>query len=209
MKSSDRAARLSIARPPPQVVDAARHLDEAVTAHLSGETERAAELIRAADFATLYVDWLKPIMASSERHLIVPLTQLIPRRPKAERDPVRMPSKDIRTKIHQRDGYNCRFCGIPVIRPEIRRALRAKYPEALRWGRRDTERHAGFLVMWAQYDHVLPHALGGTNDFENLVLACAACNFGRAGYSLEEVGVEDPRARPVVVRNWDGLERFR
>lgn len=29
-------------------------------------------------------------------------------------------------------------------------------------------------------DHLLPRALGGTNDFSNLVMSCKPCNTGKA-----------------------------
>lgn len=61
---------------------------------------------------------------------------------------------------------------------------------------------------WAQYDHVLPHAYGGTNDLDNLAVSCAACNFGKMSYRLEELGLADPRERPSIQSQWDGLERL-
>lgn len=209
MTAGELAARLSIGTPPPEIAVAVRHLDDAVTAHLEGRAALADELIRAADISAIY-GWLKPIWANSEVHLRVPVTQQQPTRAKELREPVRMPSKTEKERIHQRDGYKCRFCGMPVIRKEIRDQIRANYPKALRWGRKESEQHAAFQAMWAQYDHLLPHALGGTNELSNIVLACAACNFGRGGYSLNDVGVRDPRERPVVAGHaWDGLERFR
>jgi hypothetical protein len=207
MVSGDLTARLSISTPPPEISDAARYLDDAVTAHLEGKAALADELLRAADISAIY-GWLKSIWARSEVHL-VPGNKPSPVRAKELREPVRMPSKAERQQIHRRDGYNCRFCTMPVIRPEIRDKIRAKYPKAVRWGRKESEQHAAFQAMWAQYDHLLPHALGGTNELSNIVLACAACNFGRGGYSLNDVGVQDPRDRPVVASSWDGLERFR
>jgi hypothetical protein len=44
---------------------------------------------------------------------------------------------------------------------------------------------------------------------ENIVITCGPCNFGRVHYSLEEVGLIDPRTREPVRSKWDGLERFR
>lgn len=82
------------------------------------------------------------------------------------------------------------------------------YPDAVPWGRKNSEQHAAFQAMWMQYDHVLPHAKGGTNDLSNVVISCAPCNFGRMEFTLEEVGVEDPRLREPVRSTWDGLERF-
>jgi hypothetical protein len=63
--------------------------------------------------------------------------------------------------------------------------------------------------MWVQYDHLLAHANSGTNDLDNIVITCGPCNFGRIHYSLEEVGLIDPRTREAVRSDWDGLERFR
>ena len=65
------------------------------------------------------------------------------------------------------------------------------------------------LAMWAQYDHILPYARGGTSNLDNIVVACAPCNFGRMNYTLEEVGLTDPRLREPVRSTWGGLENFR
>ncbi|MEL0166487.1 MAG: HNH endonuclease [Pseudomonadaceae bacterium] len=61
--------------------------------------------------------------------------------------------------------------------------------------------------MWAQYDHVVPHSHGGANDLDNLVVTCAACNFGKMEYTLDELGLIDPRTIPPIQSSWDGLER--
>lgn len=123
--------------------------------------------------------------------------------------PARMPSAQEKSWLHTRDGYHCRFCGIPVIRPEIREKIRRVYPRALRWGKRNAERHAAFFALWAQYDHLLPHAKGGSNELSNLVVTCAACNYGRGGYTLGEMGLCNPLDRPPIQSPWDGLGAFR
>jgi len=46
-------------------------------------------------------------------------------------------------------------------------------------------------------------------DVENVVVSCAPCNYGKQDYMLEELGLLDPRSRPVVRTSWDGLERLR
>ena len=118
-----------------------------------------------------------------------------------------MPNASDKRMLHLRDGYHCRFCSIPVIRKEIREALRILYPSAIRWGSTNGSQHAAFQAMWAQYDHVIPHALGGDNGLDNLVVTCAPCNFGRMNHSLEEVSISDPRKRAPLSSHWDGLER--
>lgn len=55
---------------------------------------------------------------------------------------------------------------------------------------------------------MLPHAYGGTNDLDNLVVSCAACNSGKMSYRLEGLGLTDPRERPPIQSQWDGLERL-
>ncbi|MCG8043042.1 MAG: HNH endonuclease [Candidatus Thiodiazotropha endolucinida] len=119
-----------------------------------------------------------------------------------------MPNDAEKKQLHERDGYHCRFCGVPVIRKEVRSAIKKLYPNALQWERKNIEQHAAFQAMWLQYDHVLPHARGGNNDLENVVITCAPCNFGRMDYLMEEVGISDPREREPVKSSWDGLERI-
>jgi 5-methylcytosine-specific restriction endonuclease McrA len=60
--------------------------------------------------------------------------------------------------------------------------------------------------MWAQYDHVVPHARGGSNDIGNLVVTCAPCNYGRMNYTLSEAGLQDPRTHSPRIGPWTGLQ---
>ena len=128
--------------------------------------------------------------------------------PRAERVKARMPTKAEVATLLARDGFHCRFCGIPLIRAETRMLIRNAYPEALRWGVRNAEQHAGFQAMWLQYDHMLPHARGGSNELSNMIVTCAPCNNGRSNLTLEEVGLTDPFLRAPIRSKWDGLERF-
>jgi 5-methylcytosine-specific restriction endonuclease McrA len=120
----------------------------------------------------------------------------------------RMPLQAVKNALIERDGHHCRFCGIPVIRSEVRRRVTDAYPKLNIWGVGNINQHAAFQTMWAQYDHVIPYTRGGSNEIDNLVVTCAPCNFGRMQYTLEEVGLVDPRTRAPVRSTWDGLERF-
>ena len=126
----------------------------------------------------------------------------------AHQESLRMPLSAEQQLLHLRDGYHCRFCGIPVVRKKVRDRLRELYPTVLERGRTNRTQHAAFQAMWAQYDHVLPYARGGTSDLDNLIVTCAPCNFGRMNYLLEEVGLADPRTREPIRSAWDGLERL-
>lgn len=87
--------------------------------------------------------------------------------------------------------------------------MRTVYPEALRWASRNSDQHAGFQALWLTYDHLLPHARGGSSDLENMLVTCQPCNCGRSNLTCAEVGLADPRLREPTHSAWDGLERFR
>jgi hypothetical protein len=70
-------------------------------------------------------------------------------------------SKRLRFEVFRRDGYACRYCG-------------RKAP------------HVELTV-----DHVVPEALGGTDDPTNLVTACADCNSGKTSTPPDAALVAD------------------
>jgi len=194
--------------PVAEIYQAANYLDSAVTAHLQGDRARAEALIRLADMPEIACwteslwgpggPWSRPVKVDTSLPLVV----------RDQRSKERMPTTATKTRLLERDGYHCRFCGIPVIRKEIRDQIKTCYPQALRWGNANREQHAAFQAMWVQYDHIVPHARGGSNDLDNMLITCAPCNYGRSNLTLEEVGLADPRTRSPVRTSWDGLERF-
>ena len=188
------------------IAEAAALLDAAVTAHLLGDAAQAEALIRRADMPPVAA-WVESILGKNSPYVVIHSSGT-PTLASEHRVAARMPNAQERCQLHARDGFHCRFCGIPVIRPEVRERIRRAYPQALRWGKRNAERHAAFFALWAQSDHLLPHAQGGGNELSNIVVTCAACNYGRGGYTLAEVGLAHPLERPPVRSAWDGLERF-
>lgn len=190
--------------PIPEIFDTASRLDAAVSAHLQGEYETAGNLFSLANEPKVRA-WLESIWGKSSPHVSVAKLPPVETTVRVE---ARMPTAEQIVALHERDGFHCRFCGIPVIRAEIRKAAVRLYPDQVTWGRTNASQHAGFQVLWAQYDHVVPHSSGGTNELENLVVACAACNFGKMSYRLEELGLLDPRDFEPIQSDWDGLERF-
>ncbi len=177
------------------------------SAHLAHKPELAETLIASANIPAVR-EWVESLWGKRSSHLQYRAVEGAPALIAREhREKLRMPSLATKKLLHLRDGYHCRFCGITVIRPEIRDHLRRLYPQALPWGQTNATQHAAFQAMWAQYDHVLPHARGGNNELENVVVACAPCNFGRMDHTLEEVGLADPKAREPLRSTWDGLER--
>lgn len=192
-----------------EIAEAAGFLDKAVSAHLQGNRKLADDLIRRADMPEIR-EWTESLWGRKSPSVKFRMTaDAPPSLSKVERIPLRMPSSAEKNALLERDGYHCRFCGIPVIRTEVRNRIRTAYPEALSWGGTNQTQHAAFQAMWVQYDHLVPHARGGSNDLENLVITCAPCNFARMNYCLAEIGLADRRLRQPVRSEWDGLERFR
>ena len=202
------AVRICLRDPVPELFDAARLLDDAVTAHLAADRALADALIRRADMPIIR-DWSESLWGKKSPYKNYRRVEGAPRSiPRAQRILMRMPTTAEKKALLVRDGFHCRFCGIPVIRGTIRRRIRAIYPDALPWGRTNPTQHAAFQAMWVQYDHLLAHARGGNNSLENMVVTCAPCNFGRTDYILDEVGLANPLLREPVRSSWDGLERF-
>jgi 5-methylcytosine-specific restriction endonuclease McrA len=193
--------------PIPEIGDAARCLDAAVSAHLTGRFDLADELIRAADMPVIR-QWTESLWGKKSPYVKVRQSS-VPLTCSGELPSRRYAATAGRALLHQRDGYHCRFCGIPVIRSEVRKRMNAAYPKAARWGKRNHDCHAAFQAMWVQYDHVVPFKRGGATTLENLIVTCAPCNFGRMEHTLDEVGLLDPRIREPFRSTWDGLERFR
>jgi hypothetical protein len=204
-----RVPRLCFRDPITEIADAARYLDAAVSAHLHNEVRLAEELILLAN-NPLIREWTESIWGSNSSYVqFIPLQSSSPAASVPSKEKARMPSTFVMHELHERDGYHCRFCGIPVIRAGVRQHIVAAYPHLPIRGTANKDQHAGFQAMWAQYDHVVPHATGGFSALDNLVVTCAPCNYGRMQYTLDEVGLVDPRTRDPVRSTWDGLERFR
>lgn len=70
-------------------------------------------------------------------------------------------SRRLRFEILRRDNHACRYCGATA--PDVKLTV----------------------------DHVVPVALGGSDDASNLVTACAACNGGKSSLSPDAPVVAD------------------
>lgn len=186
-----------------EIFDAAKYLDAAVSAYISGNNKIADELFRLADNKLIY-EWTDSVWGKNSTYVIVNKQPKLHTNSKEE---TRMPTTKQKKELQDRDGCHCRFCGMPVIRADVRKHLHKAFPGSVRWGRSNDSQHAAFQCMWLQYDHVEPHSSGGTNELDNLIITCAACNFGKWNYTLEELDLYDPRDFKPVISQWDGLER--
>ncbi len=205
MSAPIRPLRPCLRDPIPEIEVAAVLLDRAVTAHLAGRRSEVCELLKEADIPAIR-EWTESLWGKNMPYLPSgPHWSSLPTAPKAKE---RMPGLAIQQALHARDGYYCRFCGIPLVRKQVRNRLHNLYPEAQLWGRKNDEQHAALQCMWVQYDHLIAHSRGGGNDLTNLVITCAPCNYGRMQYTLEEACLLDPLTRDPRDGPWDGLERL-
>jgi hypothetical protein len=202
-----------IAPPIPEVFHAAMLLGKAAEAHLHGDRDTAARLLCAANIPEVRI-WSTPLGINVQRHSIFEVSDIPPIVPKADRYKPRLAPRALQRDLVARDGHHCRFCGVPLIRAEVRKILMAVYPNEVPWEPYDVERqHSAFFPMWLQYDHVVVHSRGGETTMENVVVACGVCNFARDRFMLQEVGVSDPRVHIRLPTwdgrmEWDGLERL-
>ena len=200
----------SIKEPIPQIFQTWDFMSQAVNAHLAGERVLAENLFKKAEMRAVW-EWLNPGWSRPDLNVIV----LRPHEdtqemPKHLRDPDRNIAPAIRAAVLQRDGYRCRYCGIPVVHADIRKLAHHLYPDAVPWEPYDvTKQHSGFACLWLQFDHVVPHSHGGRSSPDNVVISCALCNFGKDKYTLRQLNLVDPRLTPPVPSTWDGLNRFR
>jgi 5-methylcytosine-specific restriction endonuclease McrA len=195
--------------PFPQIAEASQLLDSAADAHLAGDYDLAVRLILAADIPEIAI-WAEALGRTST---LADIGDVPPTLPDNKRFRPRMPQPALQRQLVERDGYHCRFCGIPVIRPKVRSHLKRCYEnrvylDPLRWGSRSSDCHRAFHAMWLVFDHVLPWCRGGSTTLDNMVIACQPCDRGRGAQTLDEAGLFDPRDFPIIQSNWDGLERI-
>jgi 5-methylcytosine-specific restriction endonuclease McrA len=207
--------RRSLCTPIPEIFDAAKWLLKALEYHGSGDFEGARTCLRQANDNKVraYTDhaWGK---GAGGRYGFVRNAASPPYFSLSDRPKPRMPTSATRKAVIARDGYHCRFCGIPVIDPAVRKLVMRTFPDAVTWGSTNASQHAAFQCMWLQFDHVLPNSRGGDSSLENIFITCGPCNFGRMDATIEEAGLMHPLAsEPLVVwefhDSWDGLEQFR
>lgn len=81
-------------------------------------------------------------------------------------------SKRLRYEVLRRDGHACRYCGATA--PEVKLTV----------------------------DHVVPVALGGTDQPDNLVTACADCNSGKSATPPSSALIADVSAETLRFKTY-------
>jgi len=178
---------------------------DAVRLAAEGEAESARTQlgrVRARELQDWYIEHAQ--MAGRFRKMHFGTSQ--PATEGVDLDPLRSPQRFTKTVL-RRDGYHCRYCGVGLVPKQVLQAFGDVVGrDAFGLKGRNVERHGVVLAFRANVDHVVPWAQGGRTDMDNLVSCCWGCNYGKSNYTLEEIGLDDPRHRPVGEANgWDGL----
>lgn len=124
------------------------------------------------------------------------------------RDAIRSPKK-YQKAVFKRDGYRCRYCGIRLLSQKFVKEFSKKLNSNLfQRGKTNKSTNGLILNFWPVADHVFPWNMGGQTNESNLVSSCSSCNYGKDGYTCEQLGIENPFDREPIVDNWDGLESY-
>ena len=193
--------RRCMREPIQEIFDVAALLDRAVDAHLRQDKKTAVQLLIETDLPAVR-EWTESLWGGKQKnpdqwryHRWRPIPGLDAPKQKVKD---RMPRKKDLQIITDRDGYNCRFCGIPVLPRAVRDALSDAYPEAKLWGSKNNEQHAALQCLWLQFDHIVPHCWGGENTPDNVVITCAPCNYGRGNWAIGRSGFDRPARTPCL-----------
>lgn len=119
-------------------------------------------------------------------------------------------SAKLQSELITRDHYQCRYCHIRLIhKKEIKKLQNifgSKLLPVTRNGKRAVRfRHGVMNMCQATFDHVIPRQFGGQNSMENLVTTCYGCNFGKWKWTLEQLGLQQPKPSLRTMQGWFGL----
>lgn len=111
--------------------------------------------------------------------------------------------------VFKRDFYRCRYCNLRIITAEVfSEYSRIIGIDNFAFKGKNAERNGLTLGLRGVADHVEPYSSGAETEIENLVTSCYSCNFGKAGYTLNQLRIEDPRCRQPKDDGWKGLTNF-
>lgn len=172
----------------------------------SGEVAKARDqlrLIRNTDLQTWYIEHGQQSGIFRHRFLGSLPVKIVD----ANLDPIKQPQKDLESAVFERDSYQCRYCNLRLIPKNVLEVFsKTVGSDVFRPTGTNSQRHGVVLAFRANADHVVPHKIGGRTDLQNLVTCCWCCNYGKGPFTLEQIGLDDPRSRSVHKHNdWDGL----
>ena len=100
--------------------------------------------------------------------------------------------------IFSRDKFRCCYCSSHVLpKKEFKKVHKLLGPDAFPLGKTNATRSGFYLMFVGTLDHVLPWSLGGRTDETNLVTSCWSCNYGKANFTVEQLGINSPFSKVI------------
>jgi len=177
---------------------------EAVKIAVSGEPERAREIVEAIDHEGM-VKWYD----ETAQHVgSVRLSMFGGKAGKRSSGGKRDMRLTRVRRIAARDGYLCGYCDIRVIEPEILKKIDTMLGGEI-LHKRSTPRnnrsyHGIWLMTAVTLDHIEPLATNHDDSDENLVTCCWSCNFGKYHYTLQDLKLDEPMKGRGAATQWSG-----
>ena len=191
--------------PPDWFIAQLEPLVQAIRLAAAGDVPAARSVLKEVEESRLRTWYVEHGQVSGNCRVYVlrsPLATAVAK-PVGPRDPTETIARD----VLERDDYTCQYCAVPLIPKAVfGQFSKVVGATAFRATGNNTERHGAVLAFRANVDHVFPWNLGGTTTADNLVAACWCCNYGKANFTLEQLGLRDPRnsqIRPPT--RWSGL----
>lgn len=111
--------------------------------------------------------------------------------------------------LFARDNYKCRYCADPVIPKKVFKKAQSLIGSTdLPLGRTNLTRSGFYLMFVATLDHVMPWSLGGRTDESNLVTSCWSCNYGKADFTVKQIGINNPLDREIELKTENEVDRL-
>lgn len=178
---------------PPEVRAAATVVRQALAQADAGERELARDLLQVSDQAFIQSWFIVHAQNAHrfrrERFHPRPIMTI----PADQRDRP-YPAKSLERTIYDRDLGRCLYCGVDVLLADDQKRLHAVVgDDVFAMGRTNLTRSGAMIATRATADHVIPRSQGGKTTIGNLVTACWPCQFGKAEFSPQQLGLEDPR----------------
>ena len=82
----------------------------------------------------------------------------------------------IRKLVVLRDDYTCQYCGktADTIQPTMKNHHQAFEHTTIPQLKGDYSYHKNYISF--EFDHIIPKINGGSNELQNIILACRGCN---------------------------------
>tara|TARA_R110000823_G_scaffold65723_1_gene154077 strand:+ start:999 stop:1670 length:672 start_codon:yes stop_codon:yes gene_type:complete len=192
-------------RPPEWIEREVSKFVQALDQFINGNRENCIDIlstIRSEEITSWYIEHGQMSGRHRKNFLGIPKPELIS---EDLRDPLRAPKK-YQNEVFTRDNYHCRYCGARLISQKlIKSFIKALNSEQFKRGSTNLTTHGIIHATWPVADHVVPWNMGGRTNLANLVASCASCNYGKDGYTCEQMGITNPFTRAPIKDDWDGL----